>query len=171
MVKGHHPLYYNVTKIKLLEIIVINIESEQLCTVVLDELTHLTNSLEPLISKSCLQSICSIGKKHSILYDLCLKVIISVIDDSKSKSQLTQAVKMLHSLLSFKEGSVAKIAFNCVQKLDHLKSPNAKASLINILIDYHDIIPSLCRETYRRLVVSFKTESEVVKISILNLGI
>jgi AP-3 complex subunit beta len=167
------PLHVRVIKLNILHILVK--ATPHAAPIVLQELkVYLTDGDMNFIAE-VLKCICRIGTSIESAAEVCFSVFMQILSKKQEgegySSIIAEVVVSIRRLLKQHVKLHSEIIPKLVRYLDKIDVPIARASIIWIVGEYRSSLVQLAPDVLRKLAKSFKSEAEIVKFQVLNLGV
>eukprot|EP00668_Euglena_longa_P036216 GGOE01046550.1.p1 GENE.GGOE01046550.1~~GGOE01046550.1.p1 ORF type:complete len:735 (-),score=272.85 GGOE01046550.1:269-2170(-) len=120
--------------------------------------------------RGAIRALGRVGNSIPEVTDACLNDLLGLIS-SKKAEVAAEAVVVVRHLLQRQASSHPKIVTRLARLLDSIQAPVARASIIWLVGEYHQLIPTLAPDAFRKLAKSFRDEAAVAKLQILTLGV
>jgi len=102
--------------------------------------------------------------------DACLNDLLGLIT-SKKEEVAAEAVIIMRHLLQKMALTHPRVVKKLARMLDTIHAPVARASIIWLVGEYHQLIPTLAPDAFRKLAKSFRDEANVAKLQVITLGV
>jgi AP-3 complex subunit beta len=102
--------------------------------------------------------------------DACLTDLLGLIN-SKVEETAAEAVIIMRHLLQKQALNHPRIVKKLAKLLDTIQVPVARASIIWLVGEFHQLIPTLAPDCFRKLAKSFCEEADCAKLQIITLGV
>ncbi|CAH1404204.1 unnamed protein product [Nezara viridula] len=159
------------THIKLLKLeILTNLATETSISVILREFQTYISSLDKEFVAAAIQAIGRCASNIKEVTDTCLCGLVSMLSN-RDEAVVAESVVVIKKLLQSQPSRHRDIIRSMAKLMDTITVPAARASILWLLGEYSELVPTIAPDVLRKMAKSFISEEDIVKLQILNLSI
>lgn len=159
------------THIKLLKLeILTNLATETSISVILREFQTYISSLDKEFVAAAIQAIGRCASNIKEVTDTCLCGLVSMLSN-RDEAVVAESVVVIKKLLQSQPSRHRDIIRSMAKLMDTITVPAARASILWLLGEYSELVPTIAPDVLRKMAKSFINEEDIVKLQILNLSI
>ncbi|CAB0002284.1 unnamed protein product [Nesidiocoris tenuis] len=159
------------THIKLLKLdILTNLATETNIPVILREFQTYVSSPDKEFVAAAIQAIGRCASNIKEVTDTCLSGLVALLSN-RDEAVVAESVVVIKKLLQSQPSRHKDIIQSMAKLLDTITVPAARASILWLLGEYSELVPTIAPDVLRKLAKSFINEEDIVKLQVLNLAV
>uniref|UniRef100_A0A224X613 AP-3 complex subunit beta n=1 Tax=Panstrongylus lignarius TaxID=156445 RepID=A0A224X613_9HEMI len=159
------------THIKLLKLeILTNLATETSISVILREFQTYISSSDKEFVAAAIQAIGRCASNIKEVTDSCLNGLVSMLSN-RDEAVVAESVIVIKKLLQSQPSRHRDIIRSMAKLVDTITVPAARASILWLLGEYSELVPTIAPDVLRKMAKSFTNEEDIVKLQILNLSV
>uniref|UniRef100_T1I5H4 AP-3 complex subunit beta n=1 Tax=Rhodnius prolixus TaxID=13249 RepID=T1I5H4_RHOPR len=159
------------THIKLLKLeILTNLATETSISVILREFQTYISSSDKEFVAAAIQAIGRCASNIKEVTDSCLSGLVSMLSN-RDEAVVAESVIVIKKLLQSQPSRHRDIIRSMAKLVDTITVPAARASILWLLGEYSELVPTIAPDVLRKMAKSFINEEDIVKLQILNLSV
>ncbi|XP_024086390.1 AP-3 complex subunit beta-2 isoform X2 [Cimex lectularius] len=159
------------THIKLLKLeILTNLATETSISVILREFQTYISSPDKEFVAAAIQAIGRCASNIKEVTDCCLNGLVTMLSN-RDEAVVAESVVVIKKLLQSQPSRHRDIIRSMAKLMDTITVPAARASILWLLGEYSELVPTIAPDVLRKMAKSFINEEDIVKLQVLNLAI
>ncbi|KAL1117858.1 hypothetical protein AAG570_004172 [Ranatra chinensis] len=159
------------THIKLLKLeILTNLATETSISVILREFQTYISSPDKEFVAAAIQAIGRCASNIKEVTDSCLTGLVAMLSN-RDEAVVAESVVVIKKLLQSQPSRHRDIIRSMARLMDTITVPAARASILWLLGEYSELVPTIAPDVLRKMAKSFINEEDIVKLQVLNLAV
>ncbi|GCC33570.1 hypothetical protein chiPu_0012040 [Chiloscyllium punctatum] len=158
------------TQIKVLKLEVLtNLASETNISTILREFQTYIKSQDKDFVAATIQAIGRCATNIDEVRDTCLNGLVQLLSN-RDELVVAESVVVIKKLLQMQPSQHSDIIRHMAKLIDNIMVPMARASILWLIGEYCEHVPTIAPDVLRKMAKSFTNEEDIVKLQITNLA-
>ncbi|XP_055969902.1 AP-3 complex subunit beta-2 [Sorex fumeus] len=158
------------TQIKILKLEVLtNLANEGNIPTVLREFQTYIRSMDKDFVAATIQAIGRCATNIGRVRDTCLNGLVQLLSN-RDELVVAESVVVIKKLLQMQPAQHGEIIKHLAKLTDNIQVPMARASILWLIGEYCEHVPSIAPDVLRKMAKSFTAEEDIVKLQTINLA-
>ncbi|XP_059496050.1 AP-3 complex subunit beta-2 isoform X2 [Stegostoma tigrinum] len=158
------------TQIKVLKLEVLtNLASETNISTILREFQTYIKSQDKDFVAATIQAIGRCATNIDEVRDTCLNGLVQLLSN-RDELVVAESVVVIKKLLQMQPSQHSDIIRHMAKLIDSIMVPMARASILWLIGEYCEHVPTIAPDVLRKMAKSFTNEEDIVKLQIINLA-
>ena len=162
---GSDPRFIRSLKLEIMTLLA----TETNISVILRELKTYVKSGDTVFVTEAIQAVGRCAMRVHEVTESCLDGLMSLLT-SRSEAVVAESVVAIKKLLQLNPSEIDSVVLRLSRLLDSITVPGARASIVWVVGEYSEKMPTYAPDVLRVLAKGFPAEDDITKLQILNLG-